>query len=122
MPSRPLSFEKQALIGLEASPGRMLEEKLDEEAIIAELLDEASEWPKRTKREIQRYGRGTPKLRTDLISIALGRTLRRLREETAEWGADMHRYSDRARLLRLTGERAGGVDESVVRAHEWPER
>lgn len=53
MPSRPLSFDQQALIGLQASPHRLLTiEKADEEAIIAELLDEATEWPKRTKREV----------------------------------------------------------------------
>ena len=68
MPRRPLSFEQLALIGLQASPYRLLAtERIDEEAIIAELLDEASEWPKRTKREVRRYGRGTPKLRADLM-------------------------------------------------------
>lgn len=123
MPSRPLSFEQQALIGLQASPYRLLTiEKADEKTIIAELLDEATEWPKRTKREVQRYGRGTPILRTDLISIALGWTLRQLREETAKWGADHYLYGERARLLRLVGERAGGVDESLVRDNEWPDR
>lgn len=28
----------------------------------------------------------------------------------------------RAHLLRLDAERAGGVDESLARAHEWPDR
>ncbi len=122
MPSRPLSFDKQALIGLEASPSRLLAEKADDETIITELLDIARERPKRTKREVQRYGRGTPRLRTDLISIALGWTLRQYREETAQWGSDLHLYGERARLLRLTGERAGGIDESLVHEHEWPDR
>ena len=123
MPSRPLSFDQQALIGLQTSPHRLLTiEKADEEAIIAELLDEATEWPKRTKREVQRYGRVTPTIRTDLISVALGWTLRQLREETAKWGADHYLYGEGARLLRLVGERAGGIDESLVHAHEWPER
>lgn len=123
MPSLPLTFQRQALIGLQASPYRLLAiEKVDEEAIITELLNEATEWPKRTKREVQRYGRGTPTLRTDLISIALGWTLRQLREETAKWGADHYFYGERARLLRLAGERAGGVDKSLVREHEWPRR
>lgn len=67
-------------------------------------------------------GRGTPKVRTDLISVALGWTLRQLREETAKWGADHYLYGERARLLRLVGERAGGIDESLVHAHEWPDR
>lgn len=123
MPSRPLSFERQVLIGLEASPYRMLAiEHLGEEEIVTELLVEATEWPKRTKREIQRHGPGTPQIRTDLISIALGSTLEQLRKHLAkDGGKDHYLYGERARLLRLAGERAGGVDEALVAQHEWPE-
>lgn len=115
MPSRPLSFEQQALIGLEASPYRLLAiEMANEEAIIADLLSIATQWPKRTHHQLRRYGPGTPILRADLISIALGWTLRQRREAMAGSGADLHLYGERARLLQIAGERAGGVDERLV--------
>ena len=112
----PLSFEVRTLIGLEASPYRMLAiENLSEDQIVDELLAIASEWPKRTKLEVRRYGQGTPKLRADLISIALGKTLKTLREHlVTDGGRDLYFFTERARLLRLAGERAGGVDEDLV--------
>lgn len=122
MPSRPLSFERQALIGLEATPYRLLAiEKADEDTIIAELLSLATEWPKRTKGQVRQRGPGTPTVRADLIAIALGWTLRQLREATANDGADLYMYGERARVLRLAGDRAGGVDEALVREYEWPD-
>jgi hypothetical protein len=123
VPSRRLTFDQQALISLEASPYRMLAiEKASEDEILAELLTAATQWPKRTKIELRRYGPGTPTLRVDLISIALGRTLRLGREAMSRDGADLYYFAERARLLRLTGERAGGIDEELVRAHEGLER
>jgi hypothetical protein len=118
-----LSFEKSALIGLEATPHRMLAfEKSPEGQIIQELLEEASEYPERSKRELAIYGRGKPVLRVDLISIALGRTLRHLREhqESNPGQPDYHLYGERARLLRIAAEKAGGVVEELVAEHEWP--
>lgn len=122
MPSRPLSFETQALISLEATPFRMLtSENANGDNIVAELLAVATEWPKRTKLELQRRGRGTPKLRPDLVAIALGRTLWQLREHLAkDGGKDLYLYGERARLLRLVGEAAGGLDEALVEQYEWP--
>lgn len=122
MPSRRLTFDQQALIALEAMPYRMLTiEKIPEDEIIAELLAAATEWPKRTKTELRRRGPGTPTLRADLISIALGRTLRQGREAVSRDGSDLYHFTKRARLLRRTADLAGGADEDLVRTHEWPQ-
>ena len=57
----------------------------------------------------------------DLISIVLGETLRLGRDQVAkDHGQDYYLYGERARLLRLAGEQAGGVDEALVATHEWP--
>lgn len=122
MPSRRLTFETTALIALEATPYRMLAiERATDDEIVAELLAIASQWPKRTRAELVGRGPGRPTLRTDLICIALGKTLRQRRAAVERDGADLYHFADRARLLRVAAERLAGIDEELVRSQEWPD-
>lgn len=76
MARAPLSFDQAALIGLEAVPHRLMREQASDDQIVTELLSIASQFPKRTTRQLEQRGRGTPTIRRDLIAIAVGRQLR----------------------------------------------
>jgi hypothetical protein len=121
MARAPLSFERAALIGLEAVPQRLLRSHATDEQIITELLHIASQFPKRSKRQLELHGPGTPTVRLDLIAIAIGRQLRAHRLYVRRHGQpDYYRHDEVARLLRLAGEAGGGLDEGLIRAYEWP--
>lgn len=119
--ARALSFEQTTLIGLEAVPQRLLRNHATDEQIVTELLHIASQFPKRSKRQLERHGAGTPVVRLDLIAIAVGQQLRAHRLYIRRHGhPDHYQHDEVARLLRLAGAAAGGLDEALVTAHEWP--
>lgn len=121
MSRRSLTFDELALISLGASPSRLLgiEGKTVEEAI-QELLQDVTQYPKRTKHQVNRYGPGQPTIRKDLVAIALGDARRHKREaEGTTWGVKDGTLTA-IRVLEAMGEHLGGLDEELIAAHEWP--
>jgi hypothetical protein len=110
----PLSFDQAALVGLEAVPHRLLREQASDDQIVTELLHVASQFPKRTKHQLELRGRGTPTIRRDLIAIAVGRQLRQHRLYVRRYGEPDHeRHEEVARMLR----RVGGSRRRPGRSH-----
>lgn len=116
-----MTFGDYLSVSLNASPHRLLlvEGKSVEEAA-HELHAELLEFPKRTKAQIRRYGPGQPKVRSDVLAIELGKKRLALREELDLWGRDVRDIGRQVQVLERLAELAGGLDEDLVAAHEWP--